>query len=119
MMMAAAMLAACERAEDTLGTVRRVPLPDSLPDGATLAVDSARHLWIGTPGRLMALDSAGRSVRVVQTPGTEAPRLLGERERFYARAHLVLPTDGRSVSGAARDIHTSIRGRIANTGGPG
>jgi shikimate kinase len=46
-------------------------------------------------------------------------RLLGERERFYARAHLVLPTDGRSVSGAARDIHTSIRGRIANTGGPG
>jgi shikimate kinase len=46
-------------------------------------------------------------------------RLLAERERFYARAHLVLPTDGRSVSGAARDIHTSIRGRIANTGGPG
>lgn len=80
MMMAAAVLAACERAEDTLGTVRRVPLPDSLPDGAILAVDSARHLWIGTPGRLMALDSAGRAVRVVQTPGTEAPRLLGERE---------------------------------------
>jgi hypothetical protein len=80
MMMAAGVLAACERAEDTLGTVRRVPLPDSLPDGATLAVDSARHLWIGTPGRLMALDSAGRAVRVVQTPGTEPPRLLGQSE---------------------------------------
>jgi shikimate kinase len=40
-------------------------------------------------------------------------RLLAERERFYARAHLVLPTDGRSVDGAARDIHDSIRGRVA------
>ncbi|HEY0037809.1 MAG TPA: hypothetical protein VGB66_14030 [Longimicrobium sp.] len=80
MMVAAAVLAACERAEDTLGTVRRVPLPDSVADGATLAVDSARQLWIGTPGRLMALDSAGRAVRVVQTPGTEAPRLLGQSE---------------------------------------
>ncbi|MBW3655721.1 MAG: hypothetical protein KY444_06420 [Gemmatimonadetes bacterium] len=80
MMGAAAVLAACERAEDTLATVRRVPLPDSLPGAATLAVDSARHLWIGTPGRLMAVDSAGRAVRVVQTPGTEAPRLLGQSE---------------------------------------
>ena len=40
-------------------------------------------------------------------------RLLAERERFYARAHLALPTDGRSVDGAARDIHDSIRDRIA------
>jgi shikimate kinase len=40
-------------------------------------------------------------------------RLMAERERFYARAHLVLPTDGRSVDGAARDIHSSIRDRIA------
>lgn len=39
-------------------------------------------------------------------------RLMAERERFYARAHLVLPTDGRSVDGAACDIHTSIRDRI-------
>jgi shikimate kinase len=40
-------------------------------------------------------------------------RLMAERERFYARAHLALPTDGRSVDGAARDIHTSIRDRVA------
>lgn len=40
-------------------------------------------------------------------------RLLAERERFYARAHLVLPTDGRSVDGAARDIHGYVRDRIA------
>jgi shikimate kinase len=40
-------------------------------------------------------------------------RLLAEREPFYARAHIALPTDGRSVAGAARDIHDSIRGRIA------
>ncbi|HEX6911485.1 MAG TPA: shikimate kinase [Longimicrobium sp.] len=39
-------------------------------------------------------------------------RLLAERERFYARAHLALPTDGRSVGDAACDIHESIRGRM-------
>jgi shikimate kinase len=38
-------------------------------------------------------------------------RLVAERERFYARAHLALPTDGRSVDDAARDIHTYIRDR--------
>lgn len=40
-------------------------------------------------------------------------RLLAEREPSYARAHLVLPTDGRSVDGAANDIHDSIRGRLS------
>lgn len=40
-------------------------------------------------------------------------RLLADRERFYARAHLVLPTDGRSVEDAAGDIHDSIRDRVA------
>lgn len=40
-------------------------------------------------------------------------RLLAERERFYARAHLALPTDGRSVEGAAREIFESIRDRAA------
>ncbi len=40
-------------------------------------------------------------------------RLLAEREPFYARAHRALPTDGRSVEDAAREIHESIRGRIA------
>jgi shikimate kinase len=46
-------------------------------------------------------------------------RLLAEREPFYARAHLVLPTDGRSVHDAARDIFESIRDRAGVTGGPG
>jgi len=40
-------------------------------------------------------------------------RLLAEREPFYARAHLALPTDGRTVGGTAREIHTSIRDRVA------
>lgn len=40
-------------------------------------------------------------------------RLAAERERFYARAHLVMHTDGRSVDDTARDIHTSLRDRIA------
>jgi hypothetical protein len=77
---ATAVLSACQVAEDTLATVRAVPLADSVPDGATLAVDSARHLWIGTPGRLMAVDTTGRGVRTVQTPGPDAPRLLGQSQ---------------------------------------
>jgi shikimate kinase len=40
-------------------------------------------------------------------------RLLAERERFYARAQLHLATDGRSAADAAREIHTSIRDRVA------
>ena len=43
-------------------------------------------------------------------------RLLAERERFYARAHLHLPTDGRSAGEAAHEIHTSIRDRITESG---
>lgn len=40
-------------------------------------------------------------------------RLGAEREQFYARAHLVVPTDGLSVDGAARGIQRCIRDRIA------
>lgn len=40
-------------------------------------------------------------------------RLLEEREGAYARAHLALATDGRSVDDAAREIHSSIRDRVA------
>ena len=40
-------------------------------------------------------------------------RLLGERERFYARAHLTLPTDGRSVGALADEIHDVIRARAS------
>ena len=40
-------------------------------------------------------------------------RLLAERERFYARAHLSLLTDGRSAGDAAREIHNLIRGRLS------
>jgi len=43
-------------------------------------------------------------------------RLLAERERFYARAHLHLLTDGRSAGDAAREIHTLIRDRITESG---
>jgi shikimate kinase len=39
-------------------------------------------------------------------------RLLAERERFYARAQRAVPTDGRPVDGAARDIFESIRDRV-------
>ena len=43
-------------------------------------------------------------------------RLLGERERFYARAHLALPTDGRPVDALAEQIHNVIRSRTGASG---
>ena len=36
-------------------------------------------------------------------------RLLAEREPHYARAHLALPTDGRSVGELAGELHHAIR----------
>jgi shikimate kinase len=43
-------------------------------------------------------------------------RLLGERERFYARAHLALLTDGRPVDALADEIHNVIRSRTHASG---
>jgi shikimate kinase len=90
--------------------------------------------WITNPDLLDALGPGTLCVWLQVSPGEalrrsaaapgERPLLAGpdplgvlerlgaERERFYARAHLALNTDGRSVDGTARDLHTSIRDRI-------
>ena len=49
-------------------------------------------------------------------PLSAVRRLLGERERFYARAHLTLLTDGRSVQALADQIHNAIRARAQSPG---
>ncbi len=49
-------------------------------------------------------------------PLAAVQRLLGERERFYARAHLTLLTDGRSIDALADEIHNVIRARAQTPG---
>ena len=67
--------AACRR-DDTLPTLRRVPLPPAAARGTTLAVDSAGRAWIGVPGRLVAVDSTGRVAAEVEVGGDDVPRVL-------------------------------------------
>ncbi|HEX5871186.1 MAG TPA: hypothetical protein VFY65_12255, partial [Longimicrobium sp.] len=71
----AVLAAACEP-EETLPEAWRTPLPQPAAAGATLALDSARIAWVGTPGRLAGLDSAGRVISAVTVSGDSVPRLL-------------------------------------------
>jgi hypothetical protein len=90
----AALLAAACRREDTLPTDRRIPLPAPAAEGATIAVDSAGLAWIGLPGTLTALDSAGRAVARVTTGRETTPRVL-----WRSGARLVI-ADGRRLARA-------------------
>src|SRR5687768_2718004 len=69
----------CRPREDTLPTLRRFPLPPQAAGGATLGIDGAGRAWIGQPGRLEVLDTAGRHLRTTATRGEGVPRLLWER----------------------------------------
>lgn len=71
---------ACRRQHDDVRTVRRIPLPDPVAAGATLAFDSLGRAWIGEPGRVTALDSAGAVVARLDVPGDAAPRFLWMRD---------------------------------------
>jgi hypothetical protein len=87
------LTAGCRR-QDTLPPARQIPLAAPVSEGATLAVDSAGLLWIGTPGRLTAVDTAGRAVGTVTLARDSVPRVL-----WRAGPRLVL-RDGRRISGA-------------------
>ncbi len=59
---------------------------DSVPGDATLAIDSAGRAWIGRPGALVAVDTAGREVARVAVSLDGAPRLLWRAgPRTYVR----------------------------------
>ncbi|HEX6040923.1 hypothetical protein [Longimicrobium sp.] len=91
--LAALLAAACGR-EDTLPPARQIPLATPVEEGATLAVDSADLLWVGTPGRLTALDTAGRARATVTISRDSVPRVL-----WRTGGRLVI-RDGRRLSGA-------------------
>jgi DNA-binding beta-propeller fold protein YncE len=90
----AALLAAGCRREAGLPAERRIPLAAPVAEGATLAVDSAGLLWIGTPGRLAAMDTAGRVVSQVRMGRDSVPRVL-----WRTGPRLVI-LDGRRLSAA-------------------
>ena len=73
----------------------RIPLPQPAAPGATIALDSAGIVWIGGPGRLAGLDSAGRSVSAVTTRGDSVPRLL-----WRSGGRLVLALGSRGLAHA-------------------
>jgi DNA-binding beta-propeller fold protein YncE len=85
---------ACKPAE-TLPEAWRIPLAQPAAEGATLAVDSARIAWIGGPGRLAGVDSAGRVVATVTVGGDSVPRLL-----WRSGGRLVLGVGARRLARA-------------------
>ncbi|HEX8245063.1 MAG TPA: hypothetical protein VF541_16250, partial [Longimicrobium sp.] len=86
-----ALLGGCGK-KDTLRTMDRIALRDSVSAEATLAVDAASHAWIGAPGALVAVDTAGREVARVPVSLAGTPRLL-----WTAAGRRYVRTEGASA----------------------
>jgi hypothetical protein len=82
-----ALLAAGCRRQDSLPADHRIALPAPAAGGTTLAVDSAGLLWIGVPGRLVAVDTAGRARAEVAIGRDSVPRLLWRAGTRLVIAH--------------------------------
>jgi len=79
------LLGGCTK-KDTLHTLDRVQLRDTVAAEATLQVDSGRG-WIAQPGALTAVDTAGRTVARVPLALKGTPRVLWRAGgRWYLRA---------------------------------
>lgn len=91
--LAVVLAAGCAR-EAPLPAERRIPLAAPVAEGATLSVDSAGLLWIGTPGRLAAVDTAGRAVAQVRISRDSVPRVL------WRTGPRLVVADGRRLSTA-------------------
>lgn len=79
-------LGACRGGGETLRTLDRVALPDSVSSEATLAIDPHGRAWVGDAGALVAYDTAGQAVERVPVELQGAPRLLWiDSGRVYLR----------------------------------
>jgi DNA-binding beta-propeller fold protein YncE len=104
------LLAAACRGRDTLRTLERVPLPDSVSPAATLALDSLGRAWVGDSARLSVLDSTGRAVTQLPVALRGAPRLLWlDSGRVYLRVD-----DAAGVV----DAVTGAPGSVRRSGAP-
>lgn len=73
---------------DTLRTLDRVALPDSVSADATLTIDSLGRAWVGDSTKLTAFDTAGRTLARVPVELKGAPRLLWiDSGRVVLRVH--------------------------------
>ena len=114
------MLAGCGK-KDTLRTLDRVPLRDSVSARATLTVDAAGRAWIGEPGALVAVDTSGREVARVPVALSGTPRLLwtaaGRRYVRAAGATAVLDAAGKPLGTRRSDapLARDPRGRWVYT----
>lgn len=117
----AVALAACGK-KDTLRTLDRVALPDTVAAGARLLVDSLGRAWVGEPGRLTAYDTAGRVVGRMPVPGKEAaaPLWLGGGSVYARTAGVAMRLEpGGARVGAVRNAEAPVahdpRGRWVYT----
>ena len=120
LVLALALAAACRRGGDGPAAAARIPLADSAGEGATLVLDSLGRAWIGRPGEMARIDSAGRAVERIDVPGEAAPRVLWSRgEGVVARAGgraLLLDSGKVRVSRpAAEPLARDPRGRWVYT----
>ena len=120
--LAAALLlsSACRKA-DTLKTLERVALRDSVPADATLWLDRIGRVWIGGPQTLAAFDSTGRELGRLKVPLKGTPEILwtwpGHTYLRTGAAAAVLDSTG-SQAGARRSgapVVADPRGRWVYT----
>lgn len=113
-------LAACGK-KDTLRTLDKIALPDSVSADATLALDSLARAWVGDSGALVAYDTAGRATARVPVALAGAPRLLWTSGgRMYARtaaasASVEAATGKASVRRSDAPVARDPRGRWVYT----
>jgi len=116
-------LGGCRKGGGEMASLARVQLPDSVAAGATLAVDSLRRAWVGTPGRLTVYDSAGREAARVAAGGQLVPRVLWMGDSaVYVRAggnvSVIDPrTEKRAGTRQLSPVARDPRGRWVYTAG--
>lgn len=121
MLAATILLASACRKTDTLRTLERVALRDSVAADATLWLDPAGRVWIGGPGALAAFDSTGRPLERIAVPLKGTPEILWSwRGRTYLRtptAAAVLDSSGRQagVRRSGAPVAADPRGRWVYT----
>ncbi len=96
----------CERGAPTPGAARRIPLPAAAgnPAAMSLAVGEGGRMWIGAPGRLTVVDSAGRTSRARSLPIPEPP--IAPRVIRTTRAHAIVRSGDRLISLRGADLRT-------------
>ena len=101
---AAAWLATACRKTDTLRTLERVALRDSVAADATLWLDRIGRVWIGGPGALAAFDSTGRALGRLPVPLKGTPEIV-----WTAAGRTYLRTDSAAAVLDSKGARAGLR----------